>query len=232
MPASRSRSRYASTVVRRRLTRRVIGGWRFSEARIRSQSSGVLLAQLLHPPGRETVAHLGRRPGLPAQVVLAAQEVAQHRVDQPPRRGLPQALGGSNRVIHDRVGLRPRELQLRQPHQEEAAQARVPDRGEEELPELRLEEPERTQPFVADLAHLAPLAGRQRRMPAKPFLEGRGQVPAGERIAENRRGAELKFEQGISCATAELAAVAVSMRSHRAPWHAIGQSARRYRGAC
>ena len=232
MPASRSRSRYRSTVVRRRLTRRVIGGWRFSEARTRSQLVRVLLAQLLHPPGGKPVAHLGRGPGIAAQVVLAAEEVAQHRVDEAARRGLPQALGGPNRVVHDRVGLRPRELQLRQAHQEEAAQARVPNRREQQLRELRLEQPERAQPLVADLAHLAPLAGRQRRMPAESLLESRGQVSAGERIAEDRRGAELEFEQGISCATAEQAAVAVSMRSHRAPWHAIGQSARRYRGAC
>ena len=192
-PGSR---RYGASVVRRRFTRRVMGGWRFSAATTSSQSGGAFLAQLLDPPGGKAEPHLRGIPGRPSEVVVAPQEVAQHRVHQAAGRGLPQPLRRADRVVHDGVGLGPGELELGQRHEQQAPEPRVPNRGEEQLAQLGLEQAERAQALVADLPHDRPLPGAQRRMPAESLLEGRGEVAPGEGIPEDRGGAELDVEHG------------------------------------
>ncbi len=163
----------------------VLGGYdRLPVARI-------LIAQLLQPPGRKAVTGFGRRPRVTRQFLLAPQVAAQHRVHQAARSGLAEPLRCLDGMVDDGIGFRARELQLGKADEEQAAQFRMSDRSEQQLSQLRLEQPEGTKSPVADLPDRRPLRGREAGMATKLVFERGRKVAARQCLCENCRRAEL-----------------------------------------
>ena len=103
IPAASSRSWYSATPVRRRLTRRHIGGWELPAASTASASAGYAARRIsIHQRGM-LVARLG--VGLDARLERAAlaQEAAQHRIDVSLGAPALEQPAGAHRLVDHRV---------------------------------------------------------------------------------------------------------------------------------
>jgi len=186
----------------------------------------VLLPELFYPPRGVPIPYFRRVPTFRAQLAALALVVSQDGIDESAGRRLAEPAGGLNRVIHDRIGLCAGVLELGQADQQQASKARVSDRRQQQLSELRLQQAIAPEALVADVADGRALGRREIAEMPERVLEGGAEVSPGEGRADRLCGAKLGIEQAASGAL-------FSGSKDPALWRspAAGKCAPQYRGA-